>query len=426
MIYPGPLNREQRLKTQKNYCIFNLINGASYMCLGETIIVLFAIKLNAPNGMVAALSATLYFAFFMLPVGKYVAGKVGAARSQAVFWTIRNFVAVGVAASTLTAYWGYPVLALVQIFVGACLFYGLRAAGVVMAQPFIGDMATESERPHLLGVSAALFYAGSVMSLIMIWIVLTWKESLTSITWIIVWGACLGLGSTYFIRQMDESPAMIKAAQRPLLDEFRKVWAIADIRKLLPAMFTVTLSLIMLGAVSMLCVKRGLGMSDRSALYFSLIQFIACTGVSYLSGKIIRKLGARKSLFISFSTMLFVGILWLLSPIKMNYIYVTLLFILVGGAHVTNMNATTAYYLQITPEHLRVAASMLTSVVTSVLAGVAGMLLSSTAFKIIDSNFADWEPMNRFKVYFVFALTLLLALSFLVWRLPEKKTNPAE
>ncbi|MBO5924562.1 MAG: hypothetical protein J6Q81_08610, partial [Lentisphaeria bacterium] len=329
MIFPCPLNREQRLKTQKNYCIFNLINGASYMCLGETIIVLFAIKLNAPNGMVAALSATIYFAFFMLPVGKYVAGKVGAARSQAVFWTIRNFVAVGVAASTLTAYWGYPVLALVQIFVGACLFYGLRAAGVVMAQPFIGDMATESERPHLLGVSAALFYAGSVMSLIMIWAVLSWKESLVSITGIIVWGACLGLTSTYFIRQMDESPAMIKAAQRPLLDEFKKVWALADIRKLLPAMFTGTLSLIMLGAVSMLCVKRGLGMSDRSALYFSLIQFIACTGVSYLSGKIIRKLGARKSLFISFSTMLFVGILWLLSPIKMNYIYVTLLFILV-------------------------------------------------------------------------------------------------
>ena len=77
----------------------------------------------------------------------------------------------------------------------------------------------------------------------------------------------------------------------------------------LAMIFTVTLSLIMLGAVSMLCVKRGLGMSDRSALYFSLIQFLSCTGVSYLSGKIIRKLGARKSLFISFSAMLFVGVL---------------------------------------------------------------------------------------------------------------------
>ncbi len=423
MIYPGPLTREQRLKTQKNYCWFNLINGASYMCLGETIIVLFAIKLNAPNGMVAALSATLYFAFFMLPVGKYVAGKVGAARSQAIFWTIRNFVAIGVAASALTAYWGYPLLALVQIFVGACLFYGLRAAGVVMSQPFIGDMAIESERPHLLGHSAALFYAGSVCSLLMIWAVLSWYESLLSITCIIIWGATLGWTSTYFIRQMDESPAMIKAARRPLLAEFKKVWQISEIHKLLPAMFTVTLSLIMLGAVSMLCVKRGLGVSDRSALYFSLIQFLACTGGSYLSGKLIRKYGARKTLFCSFSSILSVGGLWLLSPLEMNYLYVTMIFIIVGIGHVTCMNANTAYYLQITPDSLRVAASMLTSVVTSVLAGVAGMLLSSTAFKIIDSQFADWAPMNRFKVYFVCALLLLLMLSILVWRLPEKKTE---
>ena len=423
MIYPGPLKREQRLKTQKNYCRFNLINGAAYMCLGETIIVLFAIKLNAPNGMVAALSACIYFAFFMLPLGKIVAGKVGAARSQAVFWTIRNFVAVGVAASSLTAYFGFHTLALVQIFVGACLFYGLRAAGVVMSQPFIGDMATESERPQLLGNSTALFYIGSVCSLLMIWGVLSLNDSIATITGIIVWGSMLGLTSTYFIRQMDESPAMIKAARRPLMNEFKKVWQIPAIKTLLPAMFTVTLSLMMIGAVSMLCVKRGLGVSDRAALYFSLIQFLSCCGVSYLSAKVIQRFGSRKTYFMSFGVMLLVGVLWLLSPLKMNYIYVSILFILIGGAHVTSSNSVTAYYLQVTPEQFRVAASMLTSVVTSVLAGLAGMLLSSSAFKIIDSRLVDWEPMNRFKVYFAFTLLLLLMLSFLVWRLPEKKAK---
>ena len=426
MIYPGPLNREQRLKTQKNYCRFNLINGAAYMCLGETIIVLFAIKLNAPNGMVASLSACIYFAFIMLPLGKLVAGKVGAARSQAVFWTIRNFVAVGVAASSLTAYFGFHTLALVQIFVGACLFYGLRAAGVVMAQPFIGDMTTESERPQLLGNSAAQFYIGSVCSLLMIWALLSWNESIAMITGIIVWGAMLGLTSTYFIRQMDESPAMIQAARRPLMNEFRRVWQIAEIRKLLPAMFTVTLSLIMIGAVSMLCVKRGLGVSDKAALYFSLIQFLSCCGVSYLSATVLRRFGARKSLFMSFGVILAVGVLWLAAPLQMNYIYVSILFVLIGGASVTSMNATTTYYLQITPEKFRVAASMLTSVVTSVLAGVAGMFLSSNAFRVIDAKLITWEPMNRFKVYFAFALILLSALSFTVWQLPEKKAKTAE
>ena len=108
-----------------------------------------------------------------------------------------------------------------------------------MAQPFIGDMTTESERPQLLGNSTALFYIGSVCSLLLVWAVLSLNDSITAITGIIVWGATLGWTSTYFIRQMDESPAMIKAARRPLMNEFKKVWQIPEIKKLLPAMFTV-------------------------------------------------------------------------------------------------------------------------------------------------------------------------------------------
>ena len=131
MIYPGPLTKQQRQKTQNNYCAFVFLNGVSYMCLGETIILLFAVKLNVPNYMGAALSAVIYFAYFMLPLGKFVAARVGAARSQAVFWTLRNITALGVAASAVTAYFGYPTLALIQIFIGACLFYGLRAAGTL-------------------------------------------------------------------------------------------------------------------------------------------------------------------------------------------------------------------------------------------------------------------------------------------------------
>ena len=423
MIYPGPLNREQRLKTQKNYCYFSLINGLSYMCLGETIIVLFAIKLNAPNSMVAALSALIYFAFCMLPVGKYVAGKVGAARGQAIFWTLRNIAALGVAASAFTAYCGYNTLALVQIFLCAVLFYGLRAAGVVMSQPFIGDMATESERPQLLGTSTALFYIGSVLSLLVIWGVLNLHESTWVLTVIITVGACLGVTSTHFIRQMDESPAMIRAARKKLLPEMRKVMQINELRKLLFAMFTTTLSLMMLGAVSMLSVKRGYGISDTAALYFSLVQFLSCSGISFLSGKLVKRIGAQKTIFASFGTMLAVSLLWMAAPAKMSYIYCTLIFITGGSAHVVCTNALTAYYLQVTPAPLRVAASMVTSVVTSVLAGLTGMVLSSTIFKIIDKVGAEWEPLNRFKVYFAVALSLLLVLSTVVWRLPQDRKS---
>ena len=426
MIYPGPLNHAQRAKTQKNYCLFNLVNGASYMCLGETLIVLFAIKLNAPNGMVAALSATIYFAFCMLPLGKLVAARVGAARSQAVFWTWRNIVAVGVASSAVTAYVGYPTLALVQIFIGACLFYGLRAAGVVMAQPFIGDMANEQERPHLLGMSYALFYVGSVCTLLLICLVLNWSESVWVITGIIVFGAVLGVSSTWFIRQMDESPAMIRAARKPIMPGIRQVWQIAAVRKLLFAMFAATLSLISIGAVSMLSVKRGYGISDTAALFFSLVQFASSGAVSYFLSRLIKRFGERKTICWSFSLMLSVAVMWIFAPVKVNYLYCVLIFFCVGSAFVICSSALTAYYLQVTPVELRVAGSMLTTVVTSVLAGLAGMLWAAVVFKILDNIGADWLPLNCFKVYFFITLLVLLIGARWVWILPEKSDKSAK
>lgn len=419
MIYPGPLNRAQRLKTQKNYCSFALLNGMSYMCLGETVIVLFAIKLNAPNSMVAALGAVIYFAFFMLPVGKLVAARVGAARSQAVFWTIRNIVAVGVGCSAITAYFGYHTLALIQIFIGACLFYGMRAAGVVMSQPFIGDMTTAEERPQLVGTSNALFYSGCMGSLLIIWYILSISESIWTITGIIGAGACLGVSSTYFIRRMDESPAMLQAARRAIWPEIREVLSLPVIRKLILAMFTNYLAVIMLGASSMLSIKRGYGVSDTAALYFSLMQFMASGALSFLSGRLTGRFGSRTCIFVSFSVLLMVPLLWLVAPYQLSYVYSSLIFLAFGGAYIVANNSMLTYYLQITPERLWVASSMLTSVVTSVGAGVAGMIISSTIFKIIEKFSGDWVVLNRFKVYFLTAWILLIILSYFVWRLPE-------
>ena len=421
MIFPGPLNREQRLKTQKNYCIFCALNGVAYMGLGETIIVLFAIKLNAPNGMVASLGAMIYFAFFMLPLGKMVAARVGAARSQSVFWTIRNIVAVGVALAAVTEYCGFHTLALCQILLGACLFYGLRAAGVVMSQPFIGDMATENERAQVLGRSNALFYAGCMCSLSIIWYVLSINESIWVITSIIACSACIGVFSTRYIRRMDESPAMIEAARRSLLPEIKEVWQFKNIRKLLLAMFTSYLAVIMLGASSVLSIKRGYGVSDTAALYFSLIQFVAAAVFSYCFGKFTRYVGSRGGIFIGYGMLLAVALLWLLAPYQRSYLFSSIIFMIIGAAGVICSNALVTYYLQITPERLRVAASMLTSIVTSVGAGVAGIVLSSLIFKCIANSGEDWQPLNRFKLYFAVSFVILAILSVFIWRLPAEK-----
>ena len=57
MICNVPLTPEQKQRSQFNYCCYCGINGISYMCLGETVMVLLAVRLALPDWAVAAISA---------------------------------------------------------------------------------------------------------------------------------------------------------------------------------------------------------------------------------------------------------------------------------------------------------------------------------------------------------------------------------
>ena len=111
MICNVPLTPEQKQRSQFNYCCYCGINGISYMCLGETVMVLLAVRLALPDWAVAAISAMLFFGFALLPLGKWMTARVGAARSQADFWVARNIVAVGVAMSVPWSLLGWRWLA---------------------------------------------------------------------------------------------------------------------------------------------------------------------------------------------------------------------------------------------------------------------------------------------------------------------------
>ena len=46
MILGRQLTARERRRSQHLYCAFNFVNGMSYMCLGESLLVLFAVQLG--------------------------------------------------------------------------------------------------------------------------------------------------------------------------------------------------------------------------------------------------------------------------------------------------------------------------------------------------------------------------------------------
>lgn len=418
MIYDRPLTEEQRRISQKNYNYFSAVNGASYMCLGETVIILFAVKLHAPNSIVAVIGAMMFLGFLLLPLGVIRTGQVGAARSQADFWVCRNVAALLVAVSALVL----PLsqgLAWGMLLLGSFLFYGFRAAGVVMSQPLIGDISSNLDRARLIARSTGLFYVFGLAAMVTISLILRTYDNLWVLVGVIVAGACFGVTASTFIRRIDETSSIRRSAQSPLLPQLRAAFYDPTLRRQIYAGFMVNLGIIMMAPIAILTMKRGYGVSDTQAILFSVIQFAASIAATQISGKVTEKIGPRKVAIYAYSLIFPVCLFFLAAPGTIRSVWMWGLFILpfalIGSMVVSAQNAMVHYFLMAVPKERQVASSMFISVVTGAAAGVTGMVVASGILKIAERLFGNGLAMYR--AYFVGAGVLFLAGLILVVRL---------
>ena len=416
MILKGPLSAARQASSQRNYNIFNAINGLSYMCLGETVLILLAVRLECPDYFISALGAMIYFGYLLLPLGKVVAARVGAARSQSIFWMARNAAALMVASAPLFCFFGLRPMAMALLLIGAFLFYGFRAAGLVMSQPLIGEITDDLTRPRVIAISIGLFYLSCLFALLAISLILRMNSSLWVLTAIIVIGACCGFTASRYISRIDETESLRSSARKPIFQDCLAVFRDTTLRRLILSGFLVNLAIIMTVPVSMLALKRGYQVSDTDALLFALVQFGACAGMSFLSGKIAVSIGPRKMILLAYAGMMLIGILWLCAPSSRENGYLCLPFLVAGSVFVGSSNAITHYFLQTTPTEKRVAGSIFISLVTGVGAGISGMALAGLLLKWCTGDAAGTP--DGYQAYFA-VVTLLLAPGFwLIRRLP--------
>ncbi|MGI6496239.1 MAG: MFS transporter [Kiritimatiellia bacterium] len=414
MILEQDLTPGQRRRSQRNMNAFNAVNGLSYMCVGETLMILLAVKLGFSDVVTAVLGGMFFFGFLLLPLGKVVSARVGGARSQAFFWVVRNIAALAVASSALWHCFGLRALSLACLVGGAFFFYGFRAAGVVMSQPLVGDISTDDERPQVIASNSAMFSISSFLGLIAISLVLQFSETLLAISLIIVAGSALGIFSATFLRRIDETSAIRDSARRPVAHEMVAAFRDPSLRRLLMGGFVNNLSLVMLSPVSVLFVKKGYGVSDTGALLFSLVQYASAAMAAVVAARIISRIGPRKMLILAYGLTLATAVLWSCAPASPSAAMplATLLFALAGATRVTSENSVTHYFLQTVPPERRVSATMLLNMATGVGAGLAGMMLSGGLLHFlgrgIEPSATGAVMVPVYRRYFAFAFALLL------------------
>ncbi len=416
MIYTHELSAEIKSRSRLNLNIFNSINGFSYMCLGETVIILFAVKLNAPNYVISLLGAMIYFGFLLLPLGRYVAGRVGAARCQANFWVMRNIAALLVASAAPVSIFISRGAALVMILIGAFSFYGFRAAGIVMGNPLMGDICEEDKRAKFILLNGMLFNLSGLLALITVVLLLRWSESVWMLCAIIVMGASAGVTSSKYIRRIDETDRLKKSATRPILPEVKLLLKKSVVTRQLMAGFAINLSIILTVPISMLALKRGCGVNDVHALLYSIIQFAGSIAAGLGMGKFVSKVGPRRRALVGFSLYLIIALFWVFFRGDKNSWLLCIPFLLAGTAGMITGPAMQHYFLMSIPVENQVASSMMLAICTGAGAGIVGMVLGPLLLALAGGN-AVAGGMELYRRYFFLVFFVVLFLGIFVKRL---------
>ena len=414
MIIKGEFTDALRRQSHRYFYLYCFLNGLSYMCLGETIIVLLAVQLNCPDHIVAAIGAMLYVSYVLLPLGKLVASHIGAAPSQAFFWVMRNCAALLVASSAIWNHYGHHVASTVVLLTGTFLFYACRAAGCVMLIPLIGNITTKETRESFLGVKAVLFYAAELLALVGIFWCLHTYTGIWPIVALICTGSMFGFISAYFIKNIHETDALKKTAAEPLFKSLKEDLRNHDIKELVLANTAVNMAISMACPVAVLTLKRGYGLSDKATLVYTIVQVAGSMLFAKLFGKIAQVIGNRRAFILSYVQGILLCIYWIFCPARALFLFIAPAFLVIGSLRIVPENTFIGYFLTKVSPKQQVNASIMISTVGGCFGGILATFLSGIILDKLLVHFSFDDPLLKYKCYFAIT-TVIIALC--IWPL---------
>jgi len=415
MIIKGSLSLSQQEAGRRNFDRFNFINGLSYICVGETIIILFAIKLGSPDYCVAILGSFFFLSNFCMPLGKLLMARTGAIRATSLCWLMRNLSILLVAAAPLLGWLFSSQAATIAIILGAFAFYACRSIGVIGMQPVMGEITTAENRGRFTSRTNGRFYLANLIMLSLVIALMSYSRELWVFVATICAGAALGFASTWFLSRIDETEAIRASAKKPILEDVLLTLKNPMRLRQLAANCVISSAITLTVPISMLALKKGFGISDSQALFFALAQMGGAVATSYIIGLLSEETGPRPLAILFYCSLIILCVLWIMSPEHFNWLYMVWPFALAGGA-VFGMNvAMTHYFLISIPNKERVAASLTIYVISGVAAGLVGSVIGGGILKYL--NTLGLEPIAMFKLYFMAVTCLLLLGLLLVTRL---------
>ncbi len=415
MISNNSLTSVQQKNGRKFFNLFNFTNGLSYICVGETIIILFAIRMGCPDYCIAVIGSLFFLSNFFMPLGKTIMARIGAVKTISLCWWLRNTAILLLAAAPLFSYLFSPVVIPFIFIAVTSLFYSCRSVGLIGFRPIMKSITTPENRGNFSSISSGLFYLANLIMLALVILVMSISRSTGVFIGIIVFGAGLGLAATLFMSRIEEPDEIRISARQPIFADMLLTLSNPMRLRQLAANCVVNSAIALTVPISMLALKKGYGIDDNLALYFSLLQILSSVAISYVLSMLAGVTGPRPLAILFYCLMIFLCLFWVLAPADFRWYYMICPFIL-GGAAVIGVNASmTHYFLNTIPGKEQVAASLSIYAMAGLISGFIGSFIGGGLLEYLSS--LAMPQMQMFKLYFLFIMGVLILGLILVIRL---------
>ena len=411
-------NRDME-RSQRLYMTFSVFNALSFICLADSVFILFALKMGCPDYVVAVFGAFMYLGNLAMFLAREMIARMGSSKTIVIFWIFRNLA--GYLAASAPFFIGLSRLTAMSVLVFASLiFYLGRSGGVLAMQPLVGEITFPDKRGKFVSGVYLAYNTMAVLGFSVLIYLFRNESDIGLFQMILLTGATLGLASTVFIYNVKETDTPRISAGLPIKNELRKILKNPVYGKLLIANILVFSGLVVVVPTSMLALKEGYQLPNYQALFFSLIQFSGGILIAYVSRLLSDETGPRPLIILYFCLLSLISLFWIAAPEELNLFYIFIVFLLCGCCAMGIPLVLFNYFLAAVKPEDRVGASLFISISAGVCAGLAGAVFGSGTLKVLHLfHFA--APLDLYRVYFGVILILLTPGIYFISKLKKQK-----
>ncbi len=365
------LSQEEKRIGQKHYYRFQMLNGAGYNFLGDTIVYLLAIHFNASNLQLGYISSAVYLTGILLPlVPKMFAGKNLLALQQ-VAWFFRGLVGLGYGALFFIS-GNYAVWLILVLYTLFCLF---RLVGVVVINPLMKQISSARNRGSIISQVNISFQSISILAKLFS-VIVTSLERLSGVLGLILLQFLGFIFNTLSIFELRKVPC------RATIDytKGRNIFVVlgdAFARKnerivLLLGWFNV--SSVVLVSLTIPFLRRGLGFANNYVVFYSMFIGIAIILAGVYTRAFGDRIGSRPFLILGSIGFILCMLVWMIIPLTASFSLVLGLGFITNFFLLSNAMFINRLYIQLIPEHEGIVYNSMNNFIVAICSLIFGIL----------------------------------------------------